>query len=326
MKKKSMLMLLLTFIGICFVMTMSKPANTHAATKRAYDLSEWQGRLSARKVKQLKGEVPFVILRVQYGSSYNDRTFNHNRNLLNKYQVPYGVYSFSLYNNSASAANEARLLYQRAPEAKFYVNDFETTSISSKRANAATRKWARTIKPMVGGRKVLFYSYQSFMQTYASRALNAYDGYWVAAYTRAEPTMPHVMWQYTDRHYSKALRKRLDASKLRQDQQWFIGGTAAQPQPAKPAPAPAPAKVVHHKKKHAKKVVKKVHHKKRVKKHPKKHVKKRHVKKIRHKKRHVKKHKKRHVKKHAKKHTKKRRHVKKAHHKKKHHKKRHARK
>lgn len=315
-------MLLLTFIGICFVMTMSKPANTHAAIKRAYDLSEWQGRLSARKVKQLKGEVPFVILRVQYGSSYNDRTFNHNRNLLNKYQVPYGVYSFSLYNNSASAANEARLLYQRAPEAKFYVNDFETTSISSKRANAATRKWARTIKPMVGGRKVLFYSYQSFMQTYASRALHAYDGYWVAAYTRAEPTMPHVMWQYTDRHYSKALRKRLDASKLRQDQQWFIGGTTSQPQPVKPVPA----KVVHHKKKHAKKVAKKVRHKKRVKKHAKKHVKKRHVKKIRHKKRHVKKHKKRHVKKHAKKHTKKRRHVKKAHHKKKHHKKRHARK
>lgn len=307
--------MLLAFVGVCLMMIVNQPSNAQAA-KKSYDLSEWQGLLTAKQVKKLKHEVPFVILRVQYGSTYNDRTFNYNRRLLNKYKVPYGVYSYSLYTSKASAAREARLLYQRAPKAKFYVNDFEVTSMGSKLSNAATRKWAKTMKKLTKNkRRILFYSYLSFMQAHAAKALKSYSGYWVASYSNYEPAVPHVMWQYTDRHYSGALNKHVDASKLRRSKKWFVGkkkkkakakiqaqaqtqnqnqgqantnmdddygydnpSIAVEPSKANAQPIPAPT--TQHVKKHTKKrhVKKIAYQKKRVKKHAKKHVKK-HIKK-----------------------------------------------
>lgn len=195
----------------------------HAAQNNVYDLSEWQGKFTDDQVKKLKDEVPFVILRVQYGTRHYDKTFNHNKAMLEKYGVPYGVYSYSRYTSNASAAREARDLYYRAPNAKFYVNDFESTHLGRSTARAATLKWVQTLRPLVGNKKILFYSYQSFMKTYAKSALSSYDGYWLAAYTRHEPSVSHVLWQYTDRYYSAALNKKVDASKMRQDQSWFIG-------------------------------------------------------------------------------------------------------
>lgn len=121
------------------------------------DLSEWQGNFTDSQVKKLKGQTPFVILRVQYGSDYYDRTFDHNVALMKKYNVPYGVYSFSQYSSPSDAKTEARDLYKRAPEAKFYVNDYEDQT-SSGNTNTAATNWYNTIKPLAGNRKVLLYS------------------------------------------------------------------------------------------------------------------------------------------------------------------------
>ncbi|MBV0914621.1 hypothetical protein KTJ72_01725 [Apilactobacillus sp. HBW1] len=324
---KSILMTMVASLALTTGVGAIGSFNTQASasSKTVYDLSEWQGRLTNKKAKNLSKEVPFAILRVQYGSSYSDKTFKHNKALLDKYKVPYGVYSFSRYNSSSAAAREARDLYHRAPNAKFYVNDFEAASISRRHSNAATAKWVDTLRPLVGSRKILFYSYLSFMKTYASQALSKYDGYWLASYTKNEPSIAHVLWQYTDRHYSSALNKKVDASKLREQKSWFLGTVAKKVAnkgqkvenkqgntEVKPAATSneKTAKVVNlaAKKAKAKKAtVKKTTAKKHVKKA------KKHVKKVTH-------HKKKHVKKSVKKHHKKK-HVKKAHHKKKHHKK-----
>ncbi|TMT02351.1 hypothetical protein FD688_00140 [Apilactobacillus kunkeei] len=321
LKFKSILMTMVASLALTTGIGAIESYNTHAgaSSRTVYDLSEWQGRLTNKKAKNLSKEVPFAILRVQYGSRYSDRTFKHNKALLDKYNVPYGVYSFSRYNSSASAAREARDLYHRAPNAKFYVNDFEAASISRSRSNAATAKWVDTLRPLVGSRKILFYSYLSFMKTYASRALSKYDGYWLASYTKNEPSIAHVLWQYTDRHYSSALHKKVDASKLREQKSWFLGTVSKQVTnnnvskgkkvgnrngntEIKPtavskkktakvislaAKKASSKKIKHHKKKH----VKKHHKKKHVKKvhHKKKHHKKKHHKKIHHKKKHHKK-------------------------------------
>ncbi|KOY71831.1 Glycosyl hydrolase family 25 [Apilactobacillus kunkeei] len=328
---KSILMTMVASLALTTGVGAIGSFNTHAnaSSKTVYDLSEWQGRLTNKKAKNLSKEVPFAILRVQYGSSYSDKTFKHNKALLDKYQVPYGVYSFSRYNSSAAAAREARDLYNRAPNAKFYVNDFESASISRRHSNDATAKWVDTLRPLVGSRKILFYSYLSFMKTYASQALSKYDGYWLASYTKNEPSIAHVLWQYTDRHYSSALHKKVDASKLREQKSWFLGtvaktvnnndankgqkvankqgNTEVKPAAASSAKTAKVVKLAAKKAKAKKATVKKTTAKKHVKKA------KKHVKKVTH-------HKKKHVKKSVKKHHKKK-HVKKVHHKKKHHKK-----
>ncbi|CAI2578145.1 hypothetical protein AKUG0406_04590 [Apilactobacillus kunkeei] len=211
-------------IGILCVSFTSVKSN--AVSNNVYDLSEWQGNFTDNQVRTLKNEVPFVILRVQFGSAYNDKTFAHNVALMKKYGVPYGVYSFSQYTSPSDAASEAKTLYSRAPEARFYVNDYEQQTVKSGGTNAATKAWVNALRPLVGNRKILFYSYQSFMTSHAAEAVSSYDGYWLAAYQTNEPQREHVLWQYTDHFYSPALNQYVDASVLTQkNSSWFIDAT-----------------------------------------------------------------------------------------------------
>lgn len=192
-----------------------------------YDISEWQNYLTDLQVKQLKKKVPFIIIRAQNGSMQYDYTFRHNRDLLEKYNVPYGVYSFSLYTSPSDAANEARTLYQRAPHARFYVNDFEKNYVTSGTPNDAAKAWVDTLRPLAGQRKILYYGPAWLMLQETASAISSYDGYWLPAYQYNEPQREHVLWQFSSHFYSKALGKIVDASLLNsKDVNWFIGDTS----------------------------------------------------------------------------------------------------
>ncbi|TPR19671.1 hypothetical protein DY138_03220 [Apilactobacillus timberlakei] len=241
MKIKNTLLTIIISTLLIIVFASFKP-NVHAMSasdanpnNTVYDMSEWQHNLTDAQVQQLKNEVPFVIIRAQNGSMRYDYTFQHNRDLLEKYNVPYGVYSFSLYTSPEDAANEARTLYQRAPHARFYVNDFEYDYVTSGSPNDAAQSWVDTLRPLVGQRKILYYGPAWLMLKETSAAISSYDGYWIPAYQDNEPQREHVLWQFTDHFYSNSLGKILDASLLNsKDANWFIGDTAdanAQPVP-----------------------------------------------------------------------------------------------
>lgn len=201
----------------------------HAATMGTSipDLSEWQGALTANEVQNLKKTVPFVILRVQYGSDYKDKDFAANVALCEKYGLEYGVYSFSQYSSTSDAKTEAKDLYTRAPNADFYVNDYEDQTVSSGTTNSATAAWYSELRSKAPHKRILFYSYQSFANEYAATAMTKYDGYWLAAYQSAEPTVAHVLWQYTDSYYASALNQNVDASKKHgKNKSWFLSSRA----------------------------------------------------------------------------------------------------
>ena len=61
------------------------------------DISEWQGNLTDAQVKQLKQDYDFIIIRGQYGSEYVDQCLENNSTLLDKNNMKFGVYSYSLY-------------------------------------------------------------------------------------------------------------------------------------------------------------------------------------------------------------------------------------
>ncbi|TPR19673.1 hypothetical protein DY138_03230 [Apilactobacillus timberlakei] len=226
---------LLTIVAVSFLMvtfgTTSQNAHAMSASdanpsNTVYDVSEHQGLFTDAQVQQLKSEVPFVILRVQQGSEYSDHTFQQNRDLMNKYGVPYGVYSYSMYESPDDAANEARTLYNRAPNARFYVNDYETQTVQSGGTNESTEAWINALRPLVGQRKILFYSNAGFMTNNAAEAVSLYDGFWLANYNQTEPAREHVLWQFASDFYSNALGQNLDASLLNsKDVNWFIGDT-----------------------------------------------------------------------------------------------------
>ncbi|GLB46332.1 lysozyme [Philodulcilactobacillus myokoensis] len=183
-----------------------------ASSHQAYDLSEWQSNISSSKAKKLKHEVGFVILRGQFGSSYQDRTFKHNSKMMEKYHIPYGVYSYSQYTSSASARNEAKTLYHRAPKAKFYVNDFEQ-NLAHNHANAATKAWAKEIHRLTS-RPAVLYSGLYFINQNVGNAKKSYNAIWLASYSSSKPrtNFKYDLWQYTDNHKSKSLKESVDAS------------------------------------------------------------------------------------------------------------------
>lgn len=198
-----------------------------AATGMVYDTSEWQGSWSASQVKALSKEVSFIIMRVQYGSQYKDKYFDHNLALVKKYHIPYGVYSFSLYTGVSDAKSEARYLHNRAPNALFYVNDAEDHTNSN--YSASTVAWGKEMQSLTS-RPVILYSYRYFYNAYIGTKTN-YDAFWLAAYQSYTPTpQDYALWQYSSSVYSPALGLSLDTNKVitsKKPLSFWIGKTQA---------------------------------------------------------------------------------------------------
>ncbi|WP_323703309.1 GH25 family lysozyme [Mammaliicoccus sp. Dog046] len=193
--------------------TMEEAA-VRARENSVLDLSEWQGTLTSAQVKKLKSNYDFIILRAQYGSDYKDKTFATNSQLLDANNMKYGVYSYSMYEDPNDARVEARSLYNRAPNASFYVNDYEEDRVTSGDANESTVAWLDEMRKYSGNKKVLLYSYEDFMENNIAESVPSYDGLWLAAYQDTEPEREHVMWQYTDSYYSEELDQNVDANVL----------------------------------------------------------------------------------------------------------------
>ncbi len=225
-------------VGVTFLAAFSFGLNSKASTvpKPVGDFSEWQGNFTASQVQKLKSQVSFVILRVQYGSNYRDKTFAHNAALMTKYKVPYGVYSFSQYTSASDAKKEAKDLYNRSKSALFYVNDAEALTTSAASYNNATKSWYTEMNSLTN-KHIVFYSYRSFQTKYVPTAYKSYDAYWLAAYTSSVPSpQNYLLWQNTDAHYFSALSKSTDSSTLmwqKKPLSWWIGSTNASKQSTK---------------------------------------------------------------------------------------------
>ena len=187
-------------------------ASTTQSGERVLDISEWQGDLTEQEVIDLKANYDFIIIRAQYGSEKVDASLEHNSALLDKHGLDFGVYSYSMYENPEDARYEAQTLYNRAPKASFYINDFEQDTVTSGTSEESTSAWYDEMKSLAGNKKVLFYSYENFMKEHASESVGEYDGYWIANSTPGQPTSEHVLWQYTDSYASPELDQNVDAN------------------------------------------------------------------------------------------------------------------
>lgn len=184
----------------------------HASTLAIPDISEWQGKLTATQVANLKSQVSFVINRRQYGSSYQDLYATNNTALYVKYGIPFGEYDYARFTSAASAKQEAKDFYNRSNKnATFYVLDFEENDVTSGTTNAAVKAWYDEMRSLTS-KNLIFYSYQSFATSYANTARQSFDAQWIANYSTT-PTISYALWQYTDSNYLSALGEYLDNSK-----------------------------------------------------------------------------------------------------------------
>ncbi|WP_283678520.1 GH25 family lysozyme [Lentilactobacillus sp. Marseille-Q4993] len=193
------------------------------------DISEWQGKLSATKVQNLKSQVSFIINRRQYGAGYQDKYATNNTNLYTQYGVPFGEYDYATFNSKAAAKNEANIFYANSNKnAKFYVLDFEENDVTSGSANSAVKAWYKQMRKLTD-KKLIFYSYQAFATQNANSARKKFDAQWIANYSY-RPTIKTDLWQYSNKKYVPALKRSVDASTILSSDKpisWWIGGQSA---------------------------------------------------------------------------------------------------
>lgn len=207
-------------------------ANTSngAVVKKVVDISEWQGNVSYQKALALKSETSFVIVRVQYGSNYKDVQYRNTIANLEKAGTPYGVYSYSRYVNASDARQEARDLYNRAKNAKFFVNDAEEVTTTSGSYSSAVKAWGSEMQSLTN-KPVILYSGSYFYNQYIG-SMNNYDAFWEANYSN-HYLGDASLWQYTDSGYSTSLSRGVDTSKVitsKHPVKWWIGSSAAHKQ------------------------------------------------------------------------------------------------
>ncbi len=144
---------ILTMVVTSYGATLPVRAKTTLAIP---DISEWQGRLSAADVRQLKSKVAFVINRRQYGADYVDPDATNNTDLYVRYGIPFGEYDFSQFTGVKSARLEARDFYARSNKhARFYVLDFEIDTVKHGTTNAAVDAWVAQMRALTN-KKLIF--------------------------------------------------------------------------------------------------------------------------------------------------------------------------
>lgn len=201
-----------------------------AVVKPVIDISEWQGSVSLAQAKAMKSENSFVIVRVQYGSNYQDVQYKNTIANLEKGGTPYGVYSYSRYVNASDAKQEAKDLYNRAKNAKFYANDAEELTTTSGSYSSAVTAWGKEMQRLTN-KPVILYSGSWFYSNYI-KTMSNYDAFWEANYNNTYYG-DTSLWQYTDSGYSSALKRGVDTSKVitsKHPVSWWIGSSAAKKQ------------------------------------------------------------------------------------------------
>lgn len=194
------------------------------------DYSEWQG-----VVHPPAGQV--VIIRAHNGLRA-DRDFAHNRALAHDAGCPaIGLYQYLVAGQDA--AYQARLLILAI--GSLAPNEWLICDIEEGQGDEQPRwqAWEQVVLSSTG-RPGWLYSGLSFV---AAHDLQAPD--WVAAYGQGEPTVPHKLWQYTDRYpwpwgpgdasvYDGTLPQFLAQLGMPVDPADVV---SAQPKPAPPVPA-----------------------------------------------------------------------------------------
>ncbi|GEO69550.1 GH25 family lysozyme [Levilactobacillus acidifarinae] len=204
---------LVALLGVAAGLVGGGQVVAHASSLAVPDISEWQGKLPAGQVANLKNQVSFVINRRQYGAGYQDKDATNNTNLYTQYGIPFGEYDYARFTSAASAKREAQTFYARSNKnAQFYVLDFEENDVTAGSPNSAVQAWLNEMRSLTN-KHVIFYSYQSFATTYANTARQNFDAQWIANYSY-QPTIPMALWQYTDHNYLAALNEYTDNSRV----------------------------------------------------------------------------------------------------------------
>jgi uncharacterized protein YjdB len=193
------------------------------------DVSVWQGKIDWSKASKV---VDLAILRVAYGAetSYESR-YPEYSTACEKYDVPFGVYSFGLYETKKEAEKEATVLYKAATaggrKPAFFVVDVEVDYIT--RAN--TEAYIAKLRSLAGKRVKVgvyighhLYSKLNLNLTRDTKNSKTPDFVWIPAYGYTNngsitnritgPSYNCEIWQYSSGGHIPGISGNVDMNTL----------------------------------------------------------------------------------------------------------------
>ncbi|SHN88248.1 glycoside hydrolase family 25 protein, partial [Desulfitobacterium chlororespirans] len=166
------------------------------------DLSEWQAP-SAINYGTFAKQLSLAIVRIQYGSAYQDKHYKTHITELQKRGVPVAVYAWVRGKTIAEMEAEATAFYNRAKEfnpAMWWL-DVEEQSMTDMRSGvSAYQRWLRSLGAGKVGVYIAHHLYGQFNVNVAE-----FDAVWIPHYGRndgtrnSKPSYPCDIHQYTDK-------------------------------------------------------------------------------------------------------------------------------
>ncbi|GCF93308.1 hypothetical protein NRIC_11990 [Enterococcus florum] len=203
------------------------------------DISEWQPPQTLHYA-QLAKQIDHVIVRVQYGSAYEDKHYKTHIPQFQALGIPVAVYAWVRGTSIADMQDEARVFYERAKQFKpsFYWLDVEEFSMPDMRRGVEA--YRQKLKELSNAKVGAYVANHLFRQL--NLAIESFDGLWLPTYGAntgiyqgADPTASQAydLHQYTSQGCLVGYSGPLDLSRLASNKSlsYFTEGTQKAPAP-----------------------------------------------------------------------------------------------
>lgn len=190
------------------------------------DLSKWQGAIDWTAAAR---ELDFCILRAQYGHEKQDERYLEYAKGCQQMDIPYGAYSYCLFDDVETAREEARFLMERIQGTKpgFLVLDLEPGGVRARDIRKEVSAYIAELRAL-GVKRIGLYIAHHAYQTYNIDVSEA-DFIWIPRYgsnsgvPEKQPDHPCDLWQYTSNGAVAGVRGRVDLNKLTDETRlsWF---------------------------------------------------------------------------------------------------------
>lgn len=172
------------------------------------DISHHQGTINWAAAAK---ELDLAILRVQDGSSVQDRTYSQNTAGCKANNIPFGNYAFCRFVSIDDAKKEAQDFWNRGDKnAFFWIADVEVKTMEDMRAG--TQAYLDELRRL-GAKKVGLYTGHHTYKAFDADQVDA-DFVWLPRYSSQKPDYPCDLWQYTDNGRLAGVSGPVDLSRL----------------------------------------------------------------------------------------------------------------
>lgn len=171
------------------------------------DVSHHQGNINWATAKK---EVDLAILRVQDGSSVQDRQYKTNAAGCKQNGIPFGNYAFTRFVSLADARKEAQDFWARGDKAAaFWVVDAEVKTMND--MQGGIQAYINELRRL-GAKKVGLYVGHHTYEPFGAARVKC-DFVWIPRYGK-KPAYPCDLWQYTDSGSVAGIRGPVDINRL----------------------------------------------------------------------------------------------------------------